>query len=159
MKIIPNVSFVLRENSEYVKKNTKFYFKNKKIVLFALPGAFTPTCSDYHLPSYEQRYEEIIGYGINEVYCLSINDPFVQKVWKDTFNIKKVKFIPDGNGDFTKAMDMLTDRSESGMGYRSFRYSMYVDNMNIIKLFKDENGKFDVSDSNTMINYLKTLNV
>ena len=68
MKIIPNVSFVLRENSEYVKKNTKFYFKNKKIVLFALPGAFTPTCSDYHLPSYEQRYEEIVGYGINEVY-------------------------------------------------------------------------------------------
>ena len=91
MKIIPNVSFVLRENNEYVKKNTEFYFKNKKIVVFALPGAFTPTCSDYHLPSYEQRYEVIIGYGINEVYCLSMNDPIVQKIWKDTYNIKKVK--------------------------------------------------------------------
>ena len=123
-----------------------------------MPGAFTPTCSDYHLPSYEQRYDEILQYGVDEIYCLSMNDPFVQNVWKENFQIKKVKFIPDGNGEFTKAMNMLSNRSEAGMGTRSLRYSMYVDDMNILKLFKDENGKFDVSDSNTMINYLKTLN-
>ena len=158
MKIVPNVNFILREDGKYIKKNSEFFFKNKKIVFFALPGAFTPTCSDYHLPSYEQRYDEILQYGVDEIYCLSMNDPFVQNVWKENFQIKKVKFIPDGNGEFTKAMNMLTNRSEAGMGIRSLRYSMYVDDMNILKLFKDENGKFDVSDSNTMINYLKTLN-
>ena len=87
-----------------------------------------------------------------------MNDPFVQNVWKKNFNIKKVNFIPDGNGDFTKGMDMLTDRSEAGMGVRSFRYSMYVNNNEIVKIFKDENGKFDVSDAGTMINFLKSLN-
>ena len=105
-----------------------------------------------------QTYDEILQYGVDEIYCLSMNDPFVQNVWKEKFKIKKVKFIPDGNGEFTKAMNMLTNRSEAGMGIRSFRYSMYVNDMNILKLLKDENGKFDVSDSNTMINYLKTLN-
>jgi peroxiredoxin len=155
---IPNVNFVFRIDSKYVEKNTDDLFSNKKVVLFALPGAFTPTCSDYHLPSYEDKYDEIKKHGIDEIYCLSMNDPFVQNIWKKNFNIKKVNFIPDGNGDFTKGMDMLTDRSEAGMGMRSFRYSMYVNNNEIVKIFKDENGKFDVSDAGTMINFLKSLN-
>lgn len=155
---VPNVTFVYRENEKNIKKTTDDIFLNKKIVLFALPGAFTPTCSSYHLPSYEDNYEELIKLGVNEVFCLSMNDPYVVNIWKKNSNINKVSFIPDGNGDFTKAMGMLTNRSDSGMGMRSFRYSMYVDNKKIIKIFKDENGKFDVSDANTMINFLKSNN-
>jgi peroxiredoxin len=155
---VPNVNFVYRVDGKNITKTTDDIFLNKKIVVFALPGAFTPTCSDYHLPSYEDNYEELKKYRIDEVFCLSMNDPFVINIWKKNFSIQKVNFIPDGNGDFTKGMNMLTDRSESGMGMRSFRYSMYVDNKKIIKLFKDENGKFDVSDAGTMINFLKSFN-
>ena len=155
---VPNVNFVYRINGENIKRTTDDIFLNKKIVVFALPGAFTPTCSDYHLPSYEDNYDEIQKHGVEDIFCLSVNDSFVQNVWKKNSNIKKVNFIPDGNTDFTKEMNMLTDRSETGMGMRSFRYSMYVDNKKIIKLFKDENGKFDVSDAGTMINFLKSLN-
>ena len=155
---VPNVNFIYRIDGENIKKNTDDIFLNKKIVIFALPGAFTPTCSDYHLPSYEDSYDKIQKYGVDDIFCLSVNDSFVQNVWKKNSNVKKVKFIPDGNADFTKEMNMLTDRSENGMGMRSFRYSMYVDNKKIIKIFKDENGKFDVSDAGTMINFLESLN-
>ena len=155
---VPEVNFIYRIDGKYVSKNTDDIFANKKIVIFALPGAFTPTCSGYHLPSYEERYDEIVKHGVDGIFCLSMNDPFVQNVWKKNFNITKVNFIPDGNGDFTKGMNMLTDRSEAGMGMRSFRYSMYVVNKEIIKIFKDDNGKFDVSDAGTMINFLKSLN-
>ena len=155
---VPNVHFVYREEGKIVKKTTNDIFLNKKIVLFALPGAFTPTCSNYHLPSYEDNYEELKKYGVDEVICLTMNDPFVVDIWKKNLNINKVIFIPDGNGDFTKDMGMLTDRSESGMGMRSLRYSIFIDNKKIIKLFKDENGKFEVSDATTMINFLKSFN-
>ena len=155
---VPNVNFIYRTDGENIKKTTNDIFLNKKIVVFALPGAFTPTCSDYHLPSYEDNYDKIQKHGVDDIFCLSVNDSFVQNVWKKNSNVKKVNFIPDGNADFTKKMNMLTDRSETGMGMRSFRYSMYVDNKKIIKIFKDENGKFDVSDAGTMINFLKSLN-
>ena len=155
---VPNVNFIYRTDGENIKKTTNDIFLNKKIVVFALPGAFTPTCSDYHLPSYEDNYDIIKKYGVDDIFCLSVNDSFVQNVWKKNSNVKKVNFIPDANADFTKEMNMLTDRSETGMGMRSFRYSMYVDNKKIIKIFKDENGKFDVSDAGTMINFLKSLN-
>ena len=155
---VPNVNFIYRTDGENIKKTTNDIFLNKKIVVFALPGAFTPTCSDYHLPSYEDNYDIIKKYGVDDIFCLSVNDSFVQNVWKKNSNVKKVSFIPDGNADFTKEMNMLTDRSETGMGMRSFRYSMYVDNKKIIKIFKDENSKFDVSDAGTMINFLKSLN-
>ena len=155
---VPNVNFIYRIDGENIKKTTDDIFLNKKIVVFALPGAFTPTCSDYHLPSYEDNYDKIQKHGVDDIFCLSVNDSFVQNVWKKNSNVKKVNFIPDGNADFTKKMNMLTDRSETGMGMRSFRYSMYVDNKKIIKIFKDENSKFDVSDAGTMINFLKSLN-
>ena len=155
---VPNVNFIYRIDGENIKKTTNDIFLNKKIVVFALPGAFTPTCSDYHLPSYEDNYDKIRKHGVDDIFCLSVNDSFVQNMWKKNSNIKKVNFIPDGNADFTKKMNMLTDRSETGMGMRSFRYSMYVDNKKIKKIFKDENGKFDVSDAGTMINFLKSFN-
>ena len=158
ISVIPNIDFVLRADGKFITQNTDYFFLNKKIVMFALPGAFTPTCTSYHLPSYEEKYEEFKKFGIDEIYCLSMNDAFVMDVWKRDQKITKVKFLPDGNGRFTSAMNMISDRSASGMGPRSFRYSMYVDNKKIIKLFKDEDGKFDVSDSGTMLNFLASVN-
>ena len=152
---IPNSKIVIRKDSKFIEKDIYDYFKGKKIVAFALPGAFTPTCSNYHVPAYEQEYENIIALGIDEIYCISMNDPFVIEKWKEISGAKKIKFIPDGNGVFTNDMKMISDRSASGMGQRSFRYSMYVEDGIIIKLFKDEDGKFDVSDPKTMINFLK----
>ena len=139
---VPNVNFIYRIDGENIKKTTDDIFLNKKIVVFALPGAFTPTCSSQQLPGFVKNYDKIQKHGVDDIFCLSVNDSFVQNVWKKNSNIKKVNFIPDGNADFTKEMNMLTDRSETGMGMRSFRYSMYVDNKKIIKIFKDENGKF-----------------
>ena len=133
---VPNMNFIYRVDGENIKKTTDDIFLNKKIVVFALPGAFTPTCSDYHLPSYEDNYDKIRKHGVDDIFCLSVNDSFVQNMWKKNSNIKKVNFIPDGNADFTKKMNMLTDRSETGMGMRSFRYSMYVDIKKLKKSLK-----------------------
>ena len=152
---IPTSIIVIRENNQFVKKNIQEYFNNKKVVAFALPGAFTPTCSNYHVPAYEQEYNNLKELGVEEIYCISMNDPFVVEKWKEISGVKNIKFIPDGNGVFTKDMNMISDRSASGMGPRSFRYSMYVEDGKIIKLFKDEDGKFDVSDPKTMMNFLK----
>ena len=154
---IPTSIIVIRENNQFVKKNIQEYFNNKKVVAFALPGAFTPTCSNYHVPAYEQEYNNLKELGVEEIYCISMNDPFVVDKWKEISGVKNIKFIPDGNGVFTKDMNMISDRSASGMGPRSFRYSMYVEDGKIIKLFKDEDGKFDVSDPKTMINFLKDI--
>ena len=152
---IPSSKVVIREDGKFLEKDITEYFKGKKIVAFALPGAFTPTCSNYHVPAYEEEYENLKTLGIDEVYCISMNDPYVVAKWKEISGANKIKFIPDGNGNFTKNMNMISDRSASGMGLRSFRYSMYVDDGNIIKIFKDEDGKFDVSDPKTMIKFLK----
>ena len=131
---IPSSKVVIREDGKFLEKDITEYFKGKKIVAFALPGAFTPTCSNYHVPAYEEEYENLKTLGIDEVYCISMNDPFVVAKWKEISGANKIKFIPDGNGNFTKDMNMISDRSASGMGPRSFRYSMYVDNGNIIKI-------------------------
>ena len=155
LKYIPNSKIVIRESQKFVEKNIVDYFKGKKIVAFALPGAFTRTCSNNHLPGYEQEYDNFRVLGVEEIYCISVNDPFVLENWREISGTKKVKFLSDGNGTFTRDMNMITDRSASGMGLRSYRYSMYVENGIILKFYKDENGKFDVSDSKTMINFLK----
>jgi len=154
---IPRVSFITRPEKDFVTITSDQIFKDKKIILFAVPGAFTPTCNDYHLPGYELEYDEFKNLGVNEIYCLSVNDPFVLKAWSKSLNIKNIKMLPDNNMNFSKAVDMLTDRSKSGMGTRSKRYSMFVDNKNIIKVFVDEDGKFEVSDARTMLNYLRSL--
>jgi len=154
---IPNVDFITRPEKDFVTITSDQIFKDKKIILFAVPGAFTPTCNDYHLPGYEIEYDEFKNLGVNEIYCLGVNDPFVLKAWSKSLNIKNIKMLPDNNMNFSKAIDMLTDRSKSGMGIRSKRYSMFVDNKNIIKVFVDEDGKFEVSDARTMLNYLRSL--
>jgi len=137
-------------------------FKDKKIVLFSLPGAYTPTCSSQQVPGYEDKYEELKKY-VDEVYCLSVNDSFVMNAWFRDQKISKVKPIGDGEGKFTKGMGMLVNKPKQGFGMRSWRYSAFIDNGVAVKMFV-EDGKnieskdadpFKVSDVDTMLNYLK----
>lgn len=137
-------------------------FKGRKVVLFALPGAFTPTCSSTHLPGYENRYDEFKALGIDEVICLSVNDAFVMFAWAQDQGIKNVMMLGDGSGAFTRGMDMLVKKNDLGFGDRSWRYSMYVEDGEIKKMFV-EDGKsddhpedpFEVSGADTMLVYLK----
>ena len=148
---------------EWKDVNTTDLFKNKKVVLFSLPGAYTPTCSSQQVPEYEDKYEELKKY-VDEVYCLSVNDSFVMNAWFRDQKISRVKPIGDGEGKFTKEMGMLVNKPKQGFGMRSWRYSAFVDNCKVVKMFV-EDGKnnesndsdpFMVSDANTMLNYLKS---
>lgn len=139
-------------------------FKGKSVVLFALPGAFTPTCSAFQLPGYEKHYDEFKSLGVDEVICLSVNDAFVMNAWKEGQGVSKVMLLPDGSGDFTRAMGMMVRKDNLGFGERSWRYSMYVVDGEIKKVF-EEAGKmdncptdpFEVSNAETMLEYLKSL--
>ena len=143
--------------------DTEEIFGNKKIVLFALPGAFTPTCSSQQVPGYEEMYDEIKAQGIDEIYCLSVNDAFVMNAWFKNQEIKKIKPIGDGEGVFTQGMGMLVSKPKQGFGMRSWRYSMLVDNKEIVKQFvekgqnnaSDDDDPFEVSDAKTMLDFLK----
>ena len=142
--------------------STKDIFAGKTIVLFGLPGAFTPTCSSTHLPGYEKAYEDMKAVGVDEVYCLSVNDAFVMKQWADKLGAVKVKMLPDGNADFTRGMGMLVKKENLGFGERSWRYSMLVVDGAIEKLFvepgfADNYGEdpFEASDAETMLKYLQ----
>ncbi len=119
--------------------STTDIFKNKKVILFALPGAYTPTCSSQQLPGYEEKYEDLKKF-VDEVYCLSVNDSFVMNAWFRDQNITKVKPIGDGDGKFTKGMNMLVDKEDKGFGKRSWRYAMIVNDGIIEKIF-EEPGK------------------
>jgi peroxiredoxin len=168
---VPNITFKTRVRDESVGGENPFKWKdltseeifaNKKIVLFALPGAFTPTCSSTHLPGYEKFFEEFKNLGIDEVICLSVNDAFTMYQWGKNLNIKNVFLLPDGNGEFTKAVGMLVKKENLGFGDRSWRYSMYVENGEIKKVFAEPGmshncptDPFEVSDATTMLNYLK----
>ena len=142
---------------------TKDLFANKKIILYSLPGAFTPTCSGQQLPAYDEQYDKFKELGIDDVYCISVNDAFVMNAWARDLNIKNVKMIPDGCGTFTRSMGMLVNKPAQGFGMRSWRYSALIDHMEV-KLFNEEPGfnnasadddPFVVSDADTMIKYLK----
>ena len=136
-------------------------FNNKKNIVFSLPGAFTPTCSNSQLPDYEKHYNKLKNKNIDDVYCVSVNDAFVMHNWKKNKKIKKVKMLPDGNGDFTKKMGALVKKNNLGFGDRSWRYSMLVDDGKIVKIFSEPNmsnnhktDPFVKSDVHTMINFL-----
>ena len=138
-------------------------FKGKRVVLFALPGAFTPTCSTSHLPRYEELYDEFKRLGIDEVVCLSVNDAFVMYQWGRGQNADKAFLLPDGNGEFTRKMGMLVDKGNLGFGERSWRYAMYVVDGEIRKMFVEKgledncpDDPFEVSDADTMLAYLKS---
>ncbi len=144
--------------------STNEIFKGKKVVLFALPGAFTPTCSSTHLPGYEAKFAELQAMGIDDVVCLSVNDPFVMYEWGRGQGISKVRLIPDGSGEFTDKIGMLVTKNDLGFGNRSWRYSMFVDNGEIKKIFAEPGfandcpvDPFEMSDVHTMMEYLKTV--
>jgi peroxiredoxin len=143
---IPQVEFVFRENGEFVNRTSAELFNGKRVVIFSLPGAFTPTCSAYQLPGFEEKYEDFIGSGIDAIYCISVNDGFVMNAWEQDQNIKNVKLIPDGNAYFTRSMGMLVTKSNLGFGNRSWRYAAVVDNGIIEKLFV-EDGQRDNADT------------
>lgn len=114
-------------------------FAGKKIVVFSLPGAFTPTCSNEQCPNYERLYDDFRAAGVDEVYCMAVNDAFVMYQWGQNLGLKKVKLLPDGSGDFTRRMGMLIDKSHLGFGLRSWRYSMIVDD-NVVSAWFEEPG-------------------
>ena len=146
MPVIPSVDFMFREDGEFVTRSTEDLFNNMKVVLFALPGAFTPTCSTYQLPGFEEKYDEFKALGIDEIYCISVNDGFVMNAWAQDQNIAKVKLIPDGNAHFTRSMGMLVNKTNLGFGERSWRYAAVVDNGIIEKIFI-EDGMRDNADT------------
>ncbi len=148
----------------WVAENSEDLFKDKRVVLFALPGAFTPTCSTTHLPGFEAKYDEILEQDIDEIYCLSVNDSFVMNAWFDSLGITQVQPIADGNGDFTRQMGMLVKKEPVCFGYRSQRYSMVVDNGRVEMIFCEEGKEdnyagdpFSVSDVTSMLEYLKNV--
>lgn len=165
----PIVTFKVRVTSEespgfqWADLSTVDMFKGKRVALFALPGAFTPTCSSTHLPGYEAAYKELTkDLGLDEVYCLSVNDSFVMNAWFQSMGIKNVKAVPDGTGEFTRKMGFLVAKDNLGFGLRSWRYSMIV-NDGVVEMmwvepgFGDNaaNDPFDVSDAETMIDWLR----
>ena len=169
---VPDVTFKTRVRDESIGGDNPFkwydlttdeLFANKKVVVFSLPGAFTPTCSTSHLPRYEELYNEFKALGVDEVVCVSVNDAFVMYQWGLKQGRENIFLLPDGNGEFTRKMGMLVDKSNLGFGMRSWRYSMYVENKEIKKVFMepgfDDNcptDPFEVSDADTMLEYLKS---
>ncbi len=130
-------------------------FKGKKVVLFALPGAFTPTCSAKHLPGFVNNHNELKGKGVDTVACLSVNDAFVMSAWGKDQNVgDKVMMLADGNGDFTKAVGLSMDGTGYGMGLRSQRYAMVVDNGVVKKLQVEAPGAFEVSSAEAVLKAL-----
>ena len=142
---VPEVQFLFRENGEFVTRTTSELFNGKRVVVFSLPGAFTPTCSAYQLPGFEEKYDDFRSLGIDDIYCISVNDGFVMNAWAKDQNIEKVTLIPDGNAYFTRSMGLLVNKSNLGFGNRSWRYAAVVDNGIVEKLFIEE-GLRDNSD-------------
>lgn len=142
MQTVPNCTFKFRQDGEFVDVTTQDLFAGKRVVLFSLPGAFTPTCSSFQLPGFELDYQKFKEAGIDEVYCASVNDAFVMNAWAKDQNIQNVKLIPDGNGDFTDGMGMLVEKSNLGFAYRSWRYAAVV-NDGVIEWIVEEPGRSD----------------
>lgn len=169
---VPNVVFKTRVRDESLGGDNPFkwldvssddIFKGKKVVLFALPGAFTPTCSTSHLPRYEELYEEFTANGVDAIVCLSVNDAFVMYQWGLHQGAKNVYLLPDGSGTFSRHMGALVDKDNLGFGMRSWRYSMLVEDRKITKMFSEAGfsdncgtDPFEVSDADTMLNHLKS---
>ncbi|MCF7815518.1 MAG: peroxiredoxin [Candidatus Pacebacteria bacterium] len=176
VKQVPEVTFKVRVphevqtglcsaiDAEWGELTTDEMFSGKKVIVFALPGAYTPTCSSTHLPGYESKFEEFKALGIDAIYCVSVNDPFVMYEWGRGQGVTKVQLIPDGSFEFTEKVGMLVKKDNLGFGSRSWRYSMFVDNGEIKKVFIEpgfsdncESDPFEVSDADTMLGYVKSI--
>ena len=154
-RIIPAIKVPVIKNGATSKVFLSDELKEKKIIIFGVPGAFTPTCSEKHMPSYIKLYQQLIDKGIGDVYCLSVNDDYVMNAWLLSYSKgNKIIGIADGNGEITKELDLLTDKSKNYMGMRSTRFAMIVNNNLIEKLFIEEPGEFNVSSAEYLLNYL-----
>ena len=154
---IPTITFRTQENNTWENINTDEIFNNKTVIVFSLPGAYTPTCSSSHLPRFNELAPVFRQHGVDEIVCISVNDTFVMNEWKKDQEAENITMIPDGNAEFTDAMGMLVDKSDLGFGKRSWRYSMLVKNKIIEKMFIEpevEGDPFEVSDADTMLNYI-----
>lgn len=168
---VPNVTFKTRVRDESIEGSNPFrwqdmttddYFKGKRVILFSLPGAFTPTCSTYQLPGFEKNYEEFKSLGINEIYCMSVNDSFVMNAWRNNSGIQNIEVIPDGNGHFTESLGMLVGKYNLGFGKRSWRYAAII-NDGVIEAWFEEPGysnecetdPYGESSPENLLKYLK----
>ncbi|WP_276679192.1 glutathione peroxidase [Thalassolituus oleivorans] len=154
---VPSVTWATRSGNDWVNINSDDLFKGRTVVVFSLPGAFTPTCSSTHLPRYNELAKVFAQNGIDEIICISVNDTFVMNAWAADQECGNIRMIPDGNGDFTKGMGMLVNKADLGFGPRSWRYSMLVRDGNIEKMFiepQKPGDPFEVSDADTMLNYI-----
>ena len=134
--------------------DTREFFAGRKVALFAVPGAFTPTCSAKHLPGFVEKADELKAKGVDEIVCISVNDPFVMGAWKKADGGEEVTMLADGNGDFAEAVGLTMDGSNFGMGKRSQRYSMLVDDGEVRKLNVEQPGDFSVSSAEHMLGQL-----
>ena len=171
IEYLPKVNFQIRVRDDSIggdnpfkweTKSTADFFAKKKSIVFSLPGAFTPTCSTYQLPDFNKLYEEFKSLGIDEIYCVSVNDSFVMNAWAKSQNIDKIKVIPDGNGEFTRKMGMLVDKINLGFGQRSWRYAMLVDDCKIVESFIEEgfednceSDPYEMSSPQNILKFLK----
>ena len=154
---VPAVVFHTRQGDAWVDVSTDDLFKGKKVVVFSLPGAFTPTCSSTHLPRYNELAKQFFARGIDSILCVSVNDTFVMNAWLKDQEAENITAVPDGNGEFTRGMGMLVSKEGLGFGDRSWRYSMLVNDGKIEKMFIEpvkEGDPFEVSDADTMIKYI-----
>lgn len=156
-KRVPRVSFRVRENNEWKTVTSDDIFKGRTVVVFSLPGAFTPTCSSTHLPRFNELAPAFFANGVDAIACVSVNDTFVMNEWAKDQEAENVILIPDGNGEFSEGMGMLVDKSDLGFGKRSWRYSMLVKDGVVEKMFVEPEkpgDPFEVSDADTMLNYI-----
>jgi len=154
---IPAVTLRIRSEGRWQDLNTEAFFAGKTVVVFSLPGAFTPTCSSSHVPRYNELADAFARAGVDEIVCVSVNDAFVMDAWKVEQKADRVFFFPDGNGLFTKGMGMLVDKRDLGFGERSWRYAMVVKDGVIQKMFVEEErpgDPYDVSDADTVLRWL-----
>jgi glutaredoxin-like protein len=156
-KRVPNVTFRTRTGGEWRNVTTDEIFKGRNVVVFSLPGAFTPTCSSTHVPGYNDLAPAFRANGIDRIVCISVNDAFVMNEWAADQGADAITFLPDGNGEFTAGMGQLVDKDDLGFGKRSWRYSMLVRDGVVEKMFVEPNkpgDPFEVSDAATMLAYI-----
>jgi len=154
---VPSVVFKTRKDNEFVDVSSESIFAGKTVVVFSLPGAFTPTCSSTHLPRFNELADALQDNGVDTIVCMSVNDAFVMDAWQQDQEAENITLLPDGNGDFTRGMGMLVDKSELGFGERSWRYSMLVKDGIVQKMFIEPDlpgDPFEVSDADTMLEYI-----
>jgi glutaredoxin-like protein len=154
---VPQVTFRTRTDHDWADVTTDELFAGKTVIVFSLPGAFTPTCSSTHVPRFNQLAPVFKKHGVDDIICMSVNDAFVMNAWQEAEKAYNIRFIPDGNGEFTDGMGLLVDKDDLGFGKRSWRYSMLVRNGVIEKQFiepEEPGDPFKVSDADTMLAYL-----